>query len=345
MAEVQNKKKGSTKGKSIKKGSPTKRSFFFKPATIILTVLLSLLLLLGIIYFVRVQQWFAAPIIKEVERKAPLVGTVGKEEKILKVPLPVEEYHKIHRTPREGYDPLRPQNGPLVAIIVDDLGADLALMQAFLDLQLNITAAILPNVPHARAVAEMAHADGREVLLHIPMEPQNYPTIDPGENALLVALSPAEVQERLHSYLQTVPWVVGANNHMGSRFTESREGMRGVLQTLKDLGLFFVDSRTTANSVAIIEAKKIGIAHAGRDVFLDNDINEDDIRRQIRKLVEIAIAEGSAIGICHPHLETVAALKMEAPSFAAAGVTLVAASALVQYYDGQRASGSASPAI
>lgn len=332
MAEVQNKKKGPVKGKSVKKGSLKKRSFFFKPATIILTVLTTLLLVLGILYFARIQQWFSAPTTVEVERKAPIAGTAVKDKKKLAKPkasLPVEEYHDIPRTPRQSDDPLRSEKGPLIAIIVDDLGADLVMMQNFLDLQLNITAAVLPNVPHARAVAELAYADGREILLHIPMEPQDYPAIDPGENALLVTLSQAEVQQRLRGYLQTVPWVVGANNHMGSRFTESREGMTGVLQILKENGLFFIDSRTTADSVAMVEAKKIGIAHAGRDVFLDNDINEEDIRRQIRKLVKIALAEGSAIGICHPHLETVAALKQEAPSFAAAGVTLVAASALV----------------
>ncbi|MBE0503349.1 MAG: divergent polysaccharide deacetylase family protein [Desulfuromonadales bacterium] len=331
MAEVQNKKKGTAKGKSVKKGSPARRSFFFKPATIILAVLTTLLLVLGILYFARVQHWFAAPTASEMERKTPITGTVlqkGKKEVKPKA-APAEEYHNIPRQQGDDYAPLRPEKGALVAIIVDDLGADLVMMQDFLDLQLNITAAILPNLPHARAVAELAHADGREVILHIPMEPQNYPAIDPGENALLVELSKAEVQQRLRSYLQIVPWVVGANNHMGSRFTESREGMRGVLQILKDQGLFFVDSRTTADSVAIIEAKKNGIAHAGRDVFLDNDINEEDIRRQIRKLVKIAKAEGSAIGICHPHHETVTALKKEAPSFAAAGVTLVAASALV----------------
>jgi len=333
MAEVQNKKKGPAKGKSVKKGSPAKRSFFFKPATIILAVLTTLLLVLGILYFARVQQWFAAPTVREMEGKTSITGTVVQEEKKEvkeKAAVPTEEYHNIPRQQSEGYDPLRPEKGPRVAIIVDDLGVDLIMIQNFLDLQLNITTAILPNVRHARAVAELAHADGREVLLHIPMEPQNYPDINPGENALLVKLTPSEVQERLLGYLQIVPWVVGANNHMGSRFTESRQGMRGVLQILKEQGLFFVDSRTTADSVAMVEAQKIGIAYASRDVFLDNSIIEDDIRRQIRKLVKIAREEGSAIGICHPHPETVAALKMEAPSFAAAGVTLVAASALVQ---------------
>lgn len=316
MAESQNKKKGAVKEKRNKKGSPAKRSFFFRPATIILTLLTTLLLVLGILYLARVQHWFAPPVAEQKKEKPPIAVSPVKEGKTLAVKKPT--------VPKE----LREQ-GPFVAIIVDDLGADLAMMQDFLDLQLNLTAAILPNVPHARAVAELAHAAGREVLLHIPMEPRDYPAVDPGEQALLVDLSRTEVQQRLHGYLQTVPWVVGANNHMGSRFTESREGMRGVLQTLKDQGLFFVDSRTTADSVAIVEAKRLEIAHAERDLFLDNDLNEEAIRRQIRKLIEIAKEKGSAIGICHPHIETHAALQKEAPSFAAAGVSLVAVSALV----------------
>lgn len=332
MTEAQNKKKSSTKGKKVKKGSPTKRSFFFKPATIILALLTTLLLVLGVVYLARIQHWFAPPVAEHKERKLP-VAVAPVEEKGTRAEetasLPAEEYHNIPRPRRETHKPLLRDQGPLVAIIVDDLGADLAMMQDFLDLQLNLTVAVLPNVPHARAVAELAHADGREILLHVPMEPRDYPSVDPGEQALMVDLSTAEVQQRLRRYLQTVPWVVGANNHMGSRFTESREGMRGVLQILKEQGLFFVDSRTTADSVAIAEAEGMAIAHAERDLFLDNDINEEAIRRQIRKLIGVAREQGSAIGICHPHLETYAALKKEAPSFAAAGVKLVAVSALL----------------
>lgn len=332
MAEVQNKKKGPGKGKKVKKGSPAKRSFFFKPATIILALLTTLLLLLGIHYLARIQHWFSSPVAEQKEHKSPnavLPDKEGKTPLLKKASLPAEEYQDFPRPRREGHKSLLREEGPLVAIIVDDLGADLAIMQDFLDLQLNLTAAVLPNVPHARAVAVLAHADGREVLLHIPMEPRDYPTVDPGENALMVDLTKEEVQNRLLGYLQTVPWVVGANNHMGSRFTESREGMKGVLQILKDQGLFFVDSRTTANSVAIAEAKGMEIAHAGRDLFLDNEINEEAIRQQIRKLIKIATEQGSAIGICHPHSETIAALKKETPNFAAAGVSLVAVSALV----------------
>ena len=327
MEEAQNKKKGSAKGKKSKKGSPTKRSFFFKPATIILFFLTTLLLVLGILYLARVQHWFS-PLIDS--KSSTMVTPVQKEEKTT-VPVPTEKYNNLPQTQRDSYEPLlREQGTALVAIIVDDLGADLGMMQDFLDLQLNLTVAVLPNVPHARAVAELAHAAGREVLLHIPMEPRDYPAVDPGEQALMVDLSREEVQHRLRGYLQTVPWVVGANNHMGSRFTESREGMQGVLQLLKDQGLFFVDSLTTADSVAIAEAERMAIAHTQRDLFLDNDLSEEAIRRQIRKLIRIAKEKGSAIGICHPHNATVAALKQEAPSFAAAGVHMVAVSALVR---------------
>ena len=332
MADAQKKKKGSAKGKKVKKGSPKRRSFFFKPATIILTLLTTLLLGLGTLYLARVQHWFSPPSAVQEVGKVPTAEPSVKEKKKLivkKPPVPVEEYHNIPRPRRAPPQTIIRPQGPVVAIIVDDLGADLAMMQDFLDLRLNLTAAILPNVSNARAVAELAHANGREVLLHIPMEPKNYPVVDPGEKALMVNLSSAEVQHRLRGYLRTVPWVVGANNHMGSRFTESREGMREVLQTLKNEGIFFVDSRTTADSVAIAEAKKIGIAHAERDLFLDNDINEAAIRQQIRNLIEVAKEQGSAIGICHPHIETHAALKKETPSFAAAGVKLVAVSALL----------------
>jgi hypothetical protein len=333
MADAQKKKKDSAKGKKVKKGSPTKRSFFFKPATIILTLLTTLLLGLGTLYLARVQHWFSPPSAEQEAGKAPTAEPPPAKEKkklvIKKPPMPVEEYHNVPRLRRAPPQSMLQPQAPVVAIIVDDLGADLAMMQSFLDLRLNLTAAILPNVSHARAAAELAHAHGREVLLHIPMEPKNYPVVDPGEKALLVNLSSAEVQHRMRGYLQTVPWAVGANNHMGSRFTESREGMRGVLRTLKKGGLFFVDSRTTADSVAIAEAKKMGVSYAERDLFLDNDISEAAIRQQIRNLITVAKEQGSAIGICHPHIETHAALKKETASFAAAGVKLVAVSALL----------------
>lgn len=330
MAEAQNKKKVSAKGKKIKKGSPTKRSFFFKPATIILTLLTSLLLVLGILYLVRVQHWFSP---KHKEQKIPAAVTSPVAGKKVftggKAPWPPEEYHNIPRIEHVQHKSVIYEQGPLVAIIVDDLGADLATIKEFLNLKLNLTAAVLPNVPYARKSAELAHAAGHEVLLHIPMEPRGYPEVDPGENALLVDLPKEKVQQRLRDYLHAVPWVSGANNHMGSRFTGNRVEMRMVLQVLKEQGMFFVDSHTTTDSVAIAEAEEMQIPNAERDLFLDNELNEAAIRRQIHKLIKLAKEQGSAIGICHPHTETFVALKKEASTFKTLGVNLVAVSELV----------------
>lgn len=330
MAEAPKKKKISVKGKKFKKGSPARRSFFFRPATMILVLLTTLLLVLGFLYLAHVQHWFSdttfspAPV-REVQN--PPVAETLKGEAV-KSP-PAEGNLTIDRGPSKDHQTVLREEEALVAIIVDDLGADLGMLQNFLDLQLNLTASILPNVPHARASAELAHAFGHEVLLHIPMEPRNYPTANPGVQALLVDLSVGEVQQRLRDYLQVVPWAVGANNHMGSRFTENSEGMREVLQILKDEKMFFVDSLTTANSVATSEAEQLQIAHAERDLFLDNVQSEEAIRQQIRKLIRIAKKQGRAIGICHPHVATVAALKKEGATFAKLGVKIVGVSALV----------------
>jgi len=331
MAKAQNRKKAASKGKKSKKGSPAKRSFFFQSATIILALLTTLLLLLGILYLARVQHWLASPLFSNDGKRSSVSETLKKRPpaQTLKAPLHAEEYHEVVSPRREHHEPLIREEGPRLAIIVDDLGTDLAMMREFLDIKLNLTVAVLPNVPHARESAELAHAAGHEVLLHIPMEPKNYPTVDPGVKALMVDLPVEQVQQRMRDYLHTVPWVVGANNHMGSRFTENHQGMRAVLQVLKDQGSFFIDSRTTANSIASTEADTMKVANAERDLFLDNELSEEEIRRQIQRLIKIAKVQGSAIGICHPHAETYAALKKETSTFAASGVKLVKVSALL----------------
>lgn len=341
MAETQNNKKGPAKGKKVKKGSPKKRSFFFKPATMILALLTILLLVLGILYLSRVQHWFSSPVVSIT--KEPLPSTEKFNQDVIKrtddakkmkpaekkESFHKEEYQNVPRSRRAHHKLMSNENGPSVAIIIDDLGLDLVMMKKFMALQLNVTAAVLPHLPHTRDVAELAHTNGREVLLHIPMEPRDYPAVNPGAEALTVDLSSLVVEQRLREYLQEVPWAVGANNHMGSRFTESKEGMRSVLQLLKDRGLFFIDSRTTSDSVAVTEAVEMGIANGERDLFLDNELNVTAIRAQIQRLIRIAKEDGSAIGICHPHEETYTALKLESASFAASGVKLVSVSSLV----------------
>ena len=146
--------------------------------------------------------------------------------------------------------PLKPQpRGPKVVIIMDDLGRSVYSAQALLGLKQLVSFAILPGEAEARKVAEMAHAAGREVMLHVPMEPQGYPAVNPGDDALLVRYDDAEIAIRMNQLLARVPFVTGANNHMGSLFTENAEAMDVVMQFMHDRGLFFVDSLTTSHSV------------------------------------------------------------------------------------------------
>jgi polysaccharide deacetylase 2 family uncharacterized protein YibQ len=233
---------------------------------------------------------------------------------------------KLQFTPPRQPEPVTTSR---VAIIMDDLGADLRMARQLLDLKLPITFSILPNTRHAAEVATMAHRRGREVMLHIPMEPLGYPATNPGQNALLVSLSDAEIKRRFYSYLEKIPYAVGGNNHMGSRFTADSHGMDVVLKMMQKEGMFFVDSRTTGKSIAADEARRLGVPVASRDIFLDNDADVDKISRQIRKLAVLASKQGTAIALCHPYAETITALRQEEGFLLQQGVQVVAASALL----------------
>jgi len=215
------------------------------------------------------------------------------------------------------------------AIIMDDLGRDLASAHALLAIELPVTFAILPGEPHAAEVASLAHRGGREVMVHIPMEPQSYPATNPGADALLIGQSPEEIRKRFEEFVERVPFAEGGNNHMGSRFTEYREGMEVVLSAMKEKGLFFVDSRTSGHSIAFEEARRVGVAAAARDLFLDNEQDVEKISRQIRNLALMAGKRGQALGICHPYPQTLEALRREASYLKQQGIEIVPASQLL----------------
>jgi hypothetical protein len=217
-----------------------------------------------------------------------------------------------------------------VAIIVDDLGRGTHAVRQLLAIGQPLTFAVLPGETHAAKVAELAHAAGREVILHAPMEPQGFPVIDPGEDALLVGQTDAELREQLLALLQRVPHAAGANNHMGSRFTEDARAMAVVMAVLRERGLFFVDSLTTSRSVGAGAADAAGVPLARRDVFLDNVAEVDAIVKELRQLARKARRNGAAVGICHPYPETLQALRQELPRLAAEGIEFVPVSALVK---------------
>jgi uncharacterized protein len=229
-----------------------------------------------------------------------------------------------------------PARGGEVAIIVDDLGRGTKPARQLLAIKQPLTFAILPIEAQAAEVARMAHAAGHEVMLHVPMEPQGFPVIDPGDDALLVNLPPAELHARLHALLNGVPHVAGINNHMGSRFTEDERAMAVVMAVLRERGLYFVDSLTSGHSLGTAAARHAGVASLRRDVFLDNVAEVATIAQEIRRLAAKATRNGSAVGICHPYPETITALRQELPALARQGVKFVPVSALLKAGNGGR---------
>ena len=179
-------------------------------------------------------------------------------------------------------------------------------------------------------VAEAAHAKGFQVMVHMPMEPQGYPRQRMEQNGLLLSQSDAEIEKRLRGYLQAVPHATGANNHMGSRFTEDRAKMATVLGVLKGKGMFFIDSMTSPHSVGYTLAREMGLEAGSRNVFLDNVQDVDAIREQLEELVGLARKKGVAIGICHPRKTTILALTAAMPLLHKEGINFVHVSELVK---------------
>jgi polysaccharide deacetylase 2 family uncharacterized protein YibQ len=224
------------------------------------------------------------------------------------------------------------QQQPLVAIIMDDMGTSMEGFNRLLQLALPVTPAILPQTAYATRGAHLLKERGREFLIHLPMEPKNYPAANPGPQALMLNSSPTELARRLRLYQQKVPGAVGGNNHMGSGFTADREAMHRVLAEMKTAGLFFIDSRTIADSVAFDEARRMQVPSAQRNIFLDNQSSVAYISVQLRKMIAIAEEKGFAIAICHPHPETFEALVQNQQWLREQKVEFVAASRLVKVY-------------
>ncbi|QTA92931.1 divergent polysaccharide deacetylase family protein [Desulfonema magnum] len=200
-----------------------------------------------------------------------------------------------------------PKPGPLlpkVAIIIDDMGYDSVIAKKFIDLDAAITFSIFPYSPFQKKIIRMARAKGNDIMLHLPMEPMEYPVVDPGPGALLTSMSPEQIVSQLEKNLNTVPFIKGVNNHMGSRMTTVSNQMYQILSVLKKRGLFFIDSFTTMDSICKSSARLLQVPFAQRDVFLDHIQHPDVIRRQIKHLIRVANNYGEAVGIGHPHMVT-----------------------------------------
>ncbi|HKK34295.1 MAG TPA: divergent polysaccharide deacetylase family protein [Desulfomicrobiaceae bacterium] len=202
-----------------------------------------------------------------------------------------------------------PDSEAALAIVIDDMGRSVREGAFLADLDMPVSFSILPYNAHAREVAELAHRRGLEVLIHLPMEPRGYPeTADPGPGALFTSMKRQTIRSLMVRALQRVPHASGANNHMGSRFTESGPGMDAVLSELAGHRLFFLDSVTTPRSQGENASRKARVPYIRRNIFLDNVQDAQAIIFQLKKAETLARRRGAAVAIGHPYPETLRAL-------------------------------------
>jgi uncharacterized protein len=217
---------------------------------------------------------------------------------------------------------------PKLAIILDDVGNDPAAVDQVFALHYPLTLSVLPLHQHSTAIAEEAHRRGYQVMLHLPMEAVGNEVSEAQQ--LRVGMTSRQVSNDLAGMLGSVPYAVGVNNHQGSLATSNPALMAELMPLLRQRHLFFIDSRTTAATVAFDAAERHGVPCAFRNVpFLDDVQEAGAIRRQLELAIHGAKEKGEAIAIGHPHPETLQVLREMLPQVQAQGVQLVHASALV----------------
>ena len=225
--------------------------------------------------------------------------------------------------------PLAAGQIPRIAIIIDDLGYQLIAGERTIALPGPVACAILPGAPRARYLANAANAQGKEVLLHLPMQAVG-PETSVEATRMTLDMSRSSFAATFAAAFDSVPHAIGINNHRGSLLTRHPGHMQWLMEELLEHdGLFFVDSFTTAESVALQIASELGVHAKRRDVFLDPDKTSVTLQREFERLKSIARKRGSAIAIGHPYKSTLALLERELPRLAEQGFDLVPVSELV----------------
>jgi len=221
-----------------------------------------------------------------------------------------------------------PAGGARLAILLDDLGSDRSAADAIFALQVPITLSVLPYHAHSQEIAQEARKHGCEVMLHLPM--QSVASETPEQQELRPGLKREEVEDMVTKMLESVPEADGVNNHQGSQATSNGALMDELMPVLRDAGVFYVDSRTTAGTVAYDTAKRDGVKTAFRNVpFLDDVQNKAAVKRQLQIAIRGAKEKGEAIAIGHPHVVTLEALREMLPEAKKQSVRLVLVSEVV----------------
>ncbi len=301
-------------------------------------------LLVGIVCGAGALLWHyappAAPPAPAASKKAPAtrpqkppVARTTSRPKPAKPAKPVYEVFPRKEIARQTAKrpPVRePKDGrPQVAIIIDDIGYDRQLLNQLLALDIPLTFSVLPQSPFFQSSVKAIRTRGHEIMLHQPMEPEEYPDVDPGPGALLASMSPDDLIAQLNRNLDALPDVRGVNNHMGSRLTAESPRMYQVFSVLKERRLYFVDSRSTVATVCRPSARMFQVPFAERDIFLDHFQEAGFVRKQFQALMREANKHRQAVAIGHPYPVTVDILREVLPALKKR-VTLVTASEIVR---------------
>lgn len=217
---------------------------------------------------------------------------------------------------------------PKIAIVLDDWGYNINNLNLAGDIKYPLTAAVLPNLQFSRKVCEALHAQGKEIILHLPMEPNEVYRLE--EDTILTSLNADSTKKILKRDLESLKYAKGVSNHMGSRVTANEKVMVIIFNELKRKHLYFLDSFVSSKTICQDLARKMNLPFAKRDVFLDNIGNPDYIRGQILKLKLKAKAYGRAIGIGHDRKTTLMVLSEMMPALAKEGYEFVVVSDLAK---------------
>jgi polysaccharide deacetylase 2 family uncharacterized protein YibQ len=227
--------------------------------------------------------------------------------------------------------PVRPRGEGVgrVAVVIDDMGDSIETAGSVLALEPAVTVAVMPFRAASARVAAAAVERGREVIMHLPLEPERRSEMADAPGFLLTSMEPSRLEQQLDADLATVPYIVGVNGHMGSRFTSDRFAMERLLLALRARGLFFLDSFTSPGSVAAATAERIGVPFVQRSVFLDHDPEPAAVATQLARVERLARDGRDVVAIGHPRPATLAALAPWMPRLATSRIRAVPLSALV----------------
>jgi len=221
--------------------------------------------------------------------------------------------------------------GRSVAVIIDDIGYDIRIAEELVRIPAPIALAVLPDTPYAVQAARLSHAAGKEILLHLPMEPRSYPGESPVAGMLKANMTEKEIRHHIQKGLGAVPFASGVNNHMGSRFMEDEKSLSVIMEELRSRNLFFVDSMTTDDSRGKESAARSHVRFAARDVFIDYAPGYAVALESLTGAFREGRNNGAPVlMIGHPYRETVQAIHDVLPLWRKEGVKVISVSAYLR---------------